>query len=384
MLHRLRPVLILLALALAALPARAFETAASAAWVYDMTTGTVLMDKNADQPLPPASMSKLMTITMLFEALKDGRVTMETQFAVSSRAKAMGGSTMFLQETDRPTVSDLIHGMIINSGNDACVVVAEGLAGTEEAFADQMTERGRALGMTNSVFANSSGWPDPNHRMSMRDLGILTQHLIEDFPEYYPVFAETEYNYKDRAPDNRFNRNPLLTLGIGADGLKTGHTSEAGYGLVGSAKQGDRRVIFVITGLASEQARAEEAERIVGWAFRQFSEKTVAKTGIRVTEAEVHMGDAETVGLVPAEDVRLLVPALVQDTMSAEVVYNGPLIAPVIKGSPVAELIVHVPDLPDRRFPLVAESDIGTAGFFTRLTTAGKQLYGQYIGSPAS
>ena len=384
MLHRLRPVLILLALALATLPARAFDTAATAAWVYDMTTGTVLMDKNADQPLPPASMSKLMTITMLFEALNDGRVTMETEFAVSSRAKAMGGSTMFLQETDRPTVSDLIHGMIINSGNDACVVVAEGLAGTEEAFAAQMTERARALGMTNSTFANASGWPDPVHRMSMRDLGILAQHLITDFPDYYPVFSQTEFNYKDRAPDNRFNRNPLLELGIGADGLKTGHTSEAGYGLVGSARQGDRRVIFVITGLATEQARAEEAERIVGWAFRQFSEKTVAKTGLRVTEAEVHMGDADTVGLVPAEDVRLLVPALVQDSVTAEVIYNGPLIAPVLKGSPVAELIVHVPDLPDRRFPLVAETDVGTAGFFKRVTTAGKQLYGQYVGSPAS
>jgi len=384
MLHRLRPVLILLALALATLPARAFDTAATAAWVYDMTTGTVLMDKNADQPLPPASMSKLMTITMLFEALNDGRVTMDTEFAVSSRAKAMGGSTMFLQETDRPTVSDLIHGMIINSGNDACVVVAEGLAGTEEAFAAQMTERARALGMTNSTFANASGWPDPVHRMSMRDLGILAQHLITDFPDYYPVFSQTEFNYKDRAPDNRFNRNPLLDLGIGADGLKTGHTSEAGYGLVGSARQGDRRVIFVITGLATEQARAEEAERIVGWAFRQFSEKTVAKTGLRVTEAEVHMGDADTVGLVPAEDVRLLVPALVQDSVTAEVIYNGPLIAPVLKGSPVAELIVHVPDLPDRRFPLVAETDVGTAGFFKRVTTAGKQLYGQYVGSPAS
>jgi D-alanyl-D-alanine carboxypeptidase (penicillin-binding protein 5/6) len=384
MIQRLRPVFLLLAFALATLPARAFETAASAAWVYDMTTGTVLMDKNADQPLPPASMSKLMTISMLFEALRDGRVTMETEFAVSSRAKAMGGSTMFLQETDRPTVNDLIHGMIINSGNDACVVVAEGLAGTEEAFAAQMTERGRALGMTASVFANASGWPDPDHRMSMRDLGILAQHLITDFPEYYPVFAETEYNYKDRAPDNRFNRNPLLELGIGADGLKTGHTSEAGYGLVGSARQGDRRVIFVITGLPSDQARAEESERIVAWAFRQFSEKTVAKTGIRLAEAEVHLGDADTVGLVPAEDVRLLVPALVQDNVTAEVVYNGPLIAPVIKGSPVAELIVHVPDLPDRRVPLVAEADIGTAGFLKRLTTAGKALYGQYVGSPAS
>ncbi len=376
--------LVILALTLAAVPARAFETAATAAWVYDMSTQTVLMDKNSDQPLPPASMSKLMTINMLFEALRDGRVTMETEFAVSARAKGMGGSTMFLQETDRPTVSDLVHGMIVNSGNDACVVVAEGLAGTEEAFAAQMTERGRALGMTNSVFVNSSGWPDPNHRMSMRDLGILSKHLIENFPEYYPIFAETEFNYEDRAPDNRFNRNPLLELGIGADGLKTGHTSEAGYGLAGSAKQGDRRIVFVITGLASEEARAEEAERIVGWAFRQFSQKTVAKTGVRVAEAEVHLGDVDTVGLVPAEDVSLLVPALVQDGVKAEVVYNGPLLAPIAKGSPVAELIIHVPDLPDRRISLVAEADVGTAGFLKRVTTAGWSLYGRYIGSSAS
>lgn len=384
MLHRLRPVLILLAVALASLPARAFETAATAAWVYDMTTGTVLMDKNSDEPLPPASMSKLMTINMLFEALRDGRVTMETEFAVSSNATAMGGSTMFLQESDRPTVEELIRGMIVNSGNDACVVVAEGLAGTEAAFSDQMTERGKALGMTSSVFANASGWPDPVHRMSMRDLGILAQHLITDFPEYYPIFAETEFNYKDRAPANARNRNPLLELGVGADGLKTGHTSEAGYGLVGSAKQGDRRVIFVITGLASEVARAEEAERIVSWAFRQFSEKTVAKAGSRIAEAEVHLGAAETVGLIPSEDVRLLVPALVQDSVTAEVVYNGPLLAPVAKGTAVAELIVHSPGLPDRRVPLVAESDVGTAGFVKRLTAAAGALYGRYIGSPAS
>ena len=387
MLNRFRPVLTLLAFLLATLPARAFETAATAAWVYDMTTGTVLMDKNADQPLPPASMSKLMTINMLFEALKDGRVTMETTFAVSDSAVQMtrdGGSTMMLQHDDRPTVEELIHGMIINSGNDACVVVAEGLAGTEEAFAQQMTLRGPAIGLTNSTFINSSGWPADGHRMSMRDLGILGKRLIEDFPEYYPIFAQTEFTYKERSPDNRFNRNPLLDLGIGADGLKTGHTSEAGYGLVGSAKQGDRRIIFAITGLPSDQARAEEAERIVGWAFRQFSEKTVAKAGVRVAEAEVHLGDAETVGLVPAEDVRLLVPALVQGSVTAEVVYNGPLLAPVAKDSPVAELIIHAPDLPDRRVPLVAEADVGKAGFLKRVTTAGRVLYDQYLGSPAS
>lgn len=385
MLHRLRLALPILMLFAAALPARAFETAATAAWVYDMTTKTVLMDKNADLPVPPASMSKLMTINMLFEALRDGRVTLDSTFAVSERATSMGGSTMFLQETDRPSVNDLIHGMIINSGNDACVVVAEGLAGTEEAFAAQMTERAKALGMTASVFTNASGWPDPNHRMSMRDLGILGQRLIEEFPEYYPIFAKTEFNYKDRAPDNRFNRNPLLKLGIGADGLKTGHTEEAGYGLVGSAKQGNRRIVFAITGLPSDTARAEEAERIVNWAFRQFAEKTVVKTGVRVAEAEVFMGTADSVGLVPAADVRLLVPALVQESMTAEVVYKGPLIAPVTAGTPVAELVIQVPNLPDQKIPLVAETDVPEAGFIRRVTTAASALYSRYLGeAPAS
>jgi serine-type D-Ala-D-Ala carboxypeptidase (penicillin-binding protein 5/6) len=356
--------------------ALAFETQASAAWVYDATTHTVLMDKRADESLPPASMSKLMTINMLFEALRDGRVTMETTFAVSSRATAMGGSTMFLQESDRPTVRDLIHGMIVNSGNDACVVVAEGLAGTEEAFAAQMTERGKAIGLTKSVFKNASGWPDPEHRMSMRDLGIVAQRLIEEFPEYYPIFAETEFNYKDRAEANSFNRNPLLKLGIGADGLKTGHTTEAGYGLVGSAKQGDRRIIFSISGLSSDTARAEEAERIVSWAFRQFAQKTVAKAGMRVAEADVWMGATATVGLVPATDVRLLVPALVQDTVTAEVIYKGPIAAPIAAGTEIAELVVHVPDLPDARVPLVAETDVAKGGFLSRVTTSARILYG--------
>ena len=358
----------------ASLPVQAFETRATAAWVLDVGTHAVLMEKNSDQSLPPASMSKLMTINMLFEALQDGRVTMDTTFSVSARAREMGGSTMFLNEQDRPTVRDLIHGIIVNSGNDACVVVAEGLAGSEEAFAKQMTERARALGMTASNFANSSGWPDPSHRMSMHDLGILTLRLIEEFPEEYKVFAETEFNYADRAPDNRFNRNPLLKLGIGADGLKTGHTSEAGYGLVGSAVQGDRRVIVVISGLASEQERAEEAERILNWAFRQFAQKTVANAGVRVAEADVWLGAVAKVGLVPAKDVRILVPALVQDTITAEVIYSGPLAAPVTAGTEVAKLLVHVPDLPDIEVPLLAESDVAKGGFFKRLTTAAKTL----------
>jgi D-alanyl-D-alanine carboxypeptidase (penicillin-binding protein 5/6) len=347
-----------------------------------MTTQTVLLDKNADIALPPASMSKLMTINMLFEALRDGRVAPETTFSVSSRAKAMGGSTMFLNETDRPTVTDLIRGMIINSGNDACVVVAEGLAGSEEKFAEEMTKRGIALGMTNSVFKNSSGWPADGHRQSMRDLGILAKRLISEFPEYYPIFAETEFNYLDRAPANANNRNPLLRIAASdwrADGLKTGHTSEAGYGLVGSAVMGDRRVIFVITGLDSDKARAEESEAIVNWAFRQFTEKTIVKAGARVTDAPVWLGAADSVGLVPAEDVRLLVPAQVQDSVSAEVIYTGPVQAPITAGQQLAELIIHVPDLPDARIPLVAETDVAAGGFTKRLSTAAQRLMQQYL-----
>jgi D-alanyl-D-alanine carboxypeptidase (penicillin-binding protein 5/6) len=368
------------AISLLALPARAFDTAATAAWVYDMTTQTVLMDKNADTPLPPASMSKLMTLNMLFEALADGRVTMETTFAVSSRARGMGGSTMFLNEQDRPTVSDLIRGIIVNSGNDACVVVAEGLAGSEEAFAAQMTERARALGMENSTFINASGWPAEGHRMSMKDLGIIARRLIEEFPAYYPIFAETNFNYQNRAEANANNRNPLLRLNFGAggpvaDGLKTGHTSEAGYGLVGSAIQGDRRIIFVITGLGSEAARAEEAEKIVAWAFRQFAVKTLVTAGTRVAEAEVWMGEAATVGLVPAEDAKFLVPALVQDQVTAEVVYTGPVAAPIAAGSPIAELVIHIPDLPDARVPLLAQTDVARGGFMQRVTTAGRVLW---------
>ena len=357
-----------------AFPGLAFETRADSAWVFDVGTHAVLMEKNADVALPPASMSKLMTVNMLFEALQDGRVTMDTTFGVSARAHAMGGSTMFLSEQDRPTVRELIQGIIVNSGNDACVVVAEGLAGSEDAFAAQMTERGKALGMTQSNFANASGWPDPDHRMSMHDLGILALRLIEEFPEEYKVFSETEYNYADRAPDNRFNRNPLLKMGIGADGLKTGHTEEAGFGLVGSAVQGDRRVIVVISGLASEKDRAEEAESLVNWAFRQFAQKTVAKAGVRVAEASVWMGAASAVGLVPAKDVRILVPALVQDTMTAEVVYSGPLTAPVTAGQVVATLLVHVPDLPDVEVPLVAEADVAKGGILKRLTSAAQTL----------
>ncbi|WP_347311457.1 D-alanyl-D-alanine carboxypeptidase family protein [Defluviimonas sp. SAOS-178_SWC] len=359
----------------AALPARAFETRAGSAWVYDVTTGTVLLAKEADKMLPPASMSKLMTLNMLFEALRDGRARMDTTFSVSTKAWKMGGSKMFVKPDDRPTVEELIHGIIINSGNDACVVVAEGLAGSEENFAKLMTQRARDLGMTQSTFANASGWPDPDQRMSTRDLGFIATRLITEFPDFYPYFAMTEYNYKDRVPANSRNRNPLLrTSGSGdwtADGLKTGHTSEAGYGLVGSAvHENGRRIVFVLTGMESEAERAQEAEAIANWAFREFVQKTVAQKGTRIAEADVWLGEAQSVGLVVGDDVELLLPSLAQDKLKANVVYSSPIEAPIEDGQKLAEMQIEIPGIPVVTVPLVAERAVPKGGFTSRLRTA--------------
>ncbi|WP_378943384.1 D-alanyl-D-alanine carboxypeptidase family protein [Paracoccus sp. R86501] len=360
-------------LALAA-PAQAFDTNATSAWVYDVQTGTVLMEKDADKPIPPASMSKLMTLYMLFEALDEGRVQMDTQLPVSSRARAMGGSTMFLNELDRPTVEQLIKGIIVLSGNDACVVVAEGLAGTEDAFARQMTERGKQIGLENSTFRNSNGWPNPEHRMSTHDLGTVARLLIEKFPKYYEFFGLTEFQYEDRAPSNRYNRNPLLKLGIGADGLKTGHTQEAGYGLVGSAVQDGRRVVFVISGLDSDRARAEESERIVNWAFRQFTMQNLVPAGETVVDAPVWLGTDSHVGLTTEKGVNVLVPAGAQDQVKVEVVYDSPLPAPIAKGQQVGKLVVTIPGTRDTVTPLVATQDVPEAGFLGRMKGAVMQL----------
>ncbi|MGX0903689.1 D-alanyl-D-alanine carboxypeptidase (penicillin-binding protein 5/6) [Roseovarius sp. MBR-79] len=360
-----------LAALMLALPAAAFETSARGAYVVDVTTGTVLLNKNADEPLPPASMSKLMTLYVAFEAVRDGRLTLDERLPVSEHAMSFGGSTMFLNTRDRVRVEDLLRGIVVLSGNDACVVIAEALSpdGTEPGFARFMTQRAQALGMTNSVFQNASGWPAAGHVMSMRDLALLARRLIEDFPEFYPMFAETEFRFDGRAPANIYNRNPLLGLGIGADGLKTGHTSEAGYGLVGSAVQGDRRVIFSITGLDSAADRARESEAIVNWAFRQFAQKSLARAGEVVAEAEVWMGDVPRVGLMPAEDIDTLLPILGADRIAGEVVYTGPVRAPVVKGDVLAELVFAPEGLPETRVPLVAASDVAPGGFMTRLRT---------------
>jgi D-alanyl-D-alanine carboxypeptidase (penicillin-binding protein 5/6) len=369
-----------LAAAMLSVPAWAFETRAKAAFVVDQTTGTILMTKNADEALPPASMSKLMTLYMAFEAVRDGRLSMEEKLPVSEHAMSYGGSTMFLDTTDRVKVVDLLRGIIVLSGNDACAVIAETLSpdGTEAGFARQMTLKARQLGMTNSTFANSNGWPAPGHRMSMRDLALLANLLISEFPEFYPMFSETEFAFDGRAPRNTLNRNPLLKLGIGADGLKTGHTQEAGYGLVGSAKQGTRRVIFAVSGMDSVKDRAEVSEQIVNWAFRQFSERKVLRAGKRVAQADVWMGEAMKVGLVSEADIDILLPVIGESDLAAEVVYNGPIEAPISKGQQLAELVITPMELPEIRVPLVAENDVAAGGFAVRMRTATSVLMSQF------
>ena len=363
----------------------AFETKAQAAFITDQTTGTVLLSKNADQPLPPASMSKLMTLYMAFEAVRrgkaDGGLDLNEELPVSEHAQSFGGSSMFLQSGETVRVEDLLRGIIVLSGNDACVVIAEALSpdGTEYGFARLMTQRAQELGMTNSNFINSSGWPATGHMMSMRDLAILADRLITDFPEFYPMFAEVEYAFDNRVPSNRLNRNPVLTMGIGADGLKTGHTEEAGFGLVGSAKQGDRRVIFVITGLETSRDRAQESQAIVNWAFRQFTMRAVGKAGEKFADAPVWMGAETSVGLVAGEDLNVLMPALATGEIRADVIYTGPIEAPIAKGDKLAELVFMLEGLPEVHLPLVADRDVPAGGFFGRVTTAARVLVTQFL-----
>jgi D-alanyl-D-alanine carboxypeptidase (penicillin-binding protein 5/6) len=367
--------------------AQAFETRATAAYVLDQGTGTVLLSKEANTPLPPASMSKLMTVYMAFEAIVDGRLRIDEKLLVSQHAMNYGGSTMFLKAGERVSVEDLLRGVIVLSGNDASAVLAEALSrdGSEAGFARMMTARAQDMGMVNSSFANSNGWPATGQRMSMADLGILANRLITDFPTYYPLFSETAFLFDGRAPANSQNRNTLLNLGIGADGLKTGHTSEAGYGLVGSAKQGERRVIFVITGLNSSNERTEEAERIVNWAFRQFAQKDVARAGTKLAEATVWMGDAPTVGLTLAEDLSMLVPTLGSNNgLDAEIVYSGPIAAPITAGQKIGELVITLDGLPEARLPLVADSDVARGGFAIRLRTAAQVIWQKFAPSAIS
>ena len=356
--------------------AYSFDTKARAAYLIDQTSGAVLLSKNSDLPLPPASMSKLMTLYMTFEFIKAGKLSLDEKLPVSKTAANYTGSTMFLNPTDRVAVLDLIRGIIVLSGNDACAVLAEALSpdGTEAGFAKLMTQRAKQIGLEDSTFKNSNGWPANGHLMSVRDLGILAQKLITDFPEYYPMFAEQTYKFDGRAPANTRNRNPLLGLGIGADGLKTGHTKEAGYGLVGSAEQDGRRIIFVLSGLNNLEDRAQEAETIVNWAFRQFTMEKFATDGSEIGKAKVWNGKSRDVSLVLENDLNVMIPVLSSSKPIFSIEYVGPIKAPIKKGDKIAELLIKSEDLPETRHSLVAGNSVPRGGFFVQVRTAGQYL----------
>ncbi|MEO0388350.1 MAG: D-alanyl-D-alanine carboxypeptidase family protein [Pseudomonadota bacterium] len=363
-----------------ALPVRALDTAARAAYVIDHDTRTVLLSKNAETLLPPASMSKLMTLLMVFEALQSGRLMLSDTFRVSEKAWAMGGSKMFLREGEDVSVEDLIRGVIVQSGNDACVVIAEGLAGSEAAFADRMTRRARELGMTASVFVNATGWPHPDHVMPSRDLVLLAAHMIDTYPEYYAYFAETEFSWD--GIDQR-NRNPLLGLGLGADGLKTGHTEEAGFGLVASAMRDGRRVTMMVTGLPTSRARLVESERLINWAFREFYATTLFKAGEPIAAADVWVGAEATVDLVAAEDIEVVIPFEAEGKIATHVVYDGPVAAPIAAAAPIGELVVEIPGLGQQRVPLEAGAAVGEGGFLAKFTASAQILGGRLLTTAA-
>lgn len=373
----LRPCLAALALALVPCAGFAFDTKAREALVIDDATGMELFAKNPDMPMPPASMSKLMTLYLLFEALRDGKVTMETNFNVSARAQAMGGSRMFLEAGTQAPVEALIQGIVVQSGNDACVVVAEGLAGSEATFAEQMTKRAHQLGMSASTFRNASGWPEEGHVMSARDLVTLSRHIIDDFPEDYKYFQETEFTWNGITQPNR---NPLLKQGIGADGLKTGHTAEAGYGLVGSAVQNGQRIVFMMGGLDSEKERAEETEAVVKWAFGAYDPVKFFAAGAEVAQADVWLGAAEAVPLVAPEDLQMLVPRADRAGVKARVVYSGPIEAPIAKGQKLGVLKVDVPGHDPVAFDLVAGQDVARGGLMTRINAAARLTRDRAVG----
>ena len=352
-------------------PATAYESRGREAILLDAETGAMLLEKNAHHPMPPASMSKIMTIYLVFEALKDGRLSLEDKLPVSEKAWRMGGSKMFVEVGKEVRVEDLLRGVIVQSGNDACIVLAEGLAGTEESFAELMNEKARELGMHDSTFANATGWPHPDQRMSARDLATLAQRTITDFPDYYRYYAETTFTFTDI---KQGNRNPLLYKNLGADGLKTGHTEEAGYGLTGSAVQDGRRLIVVVNGLSSMKQRGDESQRMVNWGFREFKNYTLFEAGEPVEEAPVWQGQADTVPLVLAEDLTVTLPRRSRKDMTVTVKHDGPIPTPIEEGQEVATLVVAAPGAETVEVPLQAGASVDRLGLFGRLFSNIKHL----------
>jgi serine-type D-Ala-D-Ala carboxypeptidase (penicillin-binding protein 5/6) len=353
-----------------------FDTPAPVAYLEDLSSGAVLYAKDADRRMPPASMAKMMTVYVAFDLIKKGELKLSDTAEVRPETWKKWhsqGSTMFLAVGEQPKVEDLLNGIVTLSGNDACVVLAEKIAGTEEAFVNLMNVQGKRLGLTNSQFGTSNGWPDEGRTyVTARDLAHLAKATIQDHPQLYKQFySRTSYTWGKTlgagAAITQGNRDPLLGRVQGADGLKTGHTEEAGYGFTGSAEQNGRRLVMVMAGLDSYNGRANESVRFMEWGFRSWKPLPIAKKGRHVGEIEVQGGGAGSVGVAAPRDLNATVPAGTSPKLAGKIVYLGPVKAPIKAGDHVADLIVESQGMPAQTLPLIAESDVAEAGFFRRV-----------------
>ncbi len=348
-----------------------FETAAKQACLIDTATGAVLYARDADQSMPTSSMSKLMTMYLVFDAIKSGRLSLNDTLTASHHAWSQEGSRMFLREGQSARVEDLIRGVVVQSGNDAAVVFAEGLGGTERNFAAMMNAKAKELGMLHSHFVNATGLPDPDHYSTARDLAVLAVALLRDFPEDYHYFSELEFTYNGI---KQGNRNPLLWRKIDVDGLKTGHTEVGGYGLVASALRGGRRLVLVINGTDGMQSRADESARLLDWGYREYGLYPVVKAGDVFAKASVWLGQAPDVALAAAQDAVLTLPRPSRQEMKAVVDFAQPMAAPVVKGQALGKLTITAPGIEPREIPLIAASDVPRLGFWARLAAKARFL----------
>ena len=339
-------------------PLGPIDTAAKWAVALDFTTGATLLEKLADDEVPPSSMTKLMTIYLVYERLKQGRLKLDDQLTVSERAWKMAGSKMFVQVGAQVNVVDLIRGVIVQSGNDAAIVLAEALAGSEDQFAESMNAKAKVLGLKHSQFRNCTGWPDADQHMSVRDIATLARRIISDFPEYYHYDAEKSFKYNNIEQENR---NPMVQKGT-ADGLKTGHTDAGGYGLVASAIRGGRRVVLVLNGMASMHERAEEGERLMDWCFANYENVTLFSAGDTIERAPVWLGTSKDVPLIAGRDLTVTMPRNWRDNAAVKVSFNSPVRAPVMKGDTIGKLTLGGKGVPPLNVPLLAGADVPRLG----------------------
>jgi len=360
----------------ASTPLGPVDTQARHALLVDFETGATLLEKAAEERMPPASMSKLMTMYVVFEMLKRGRLRLDQTLPIGEAAWRMGGSKMFVGLGDQVSVENLARGVIVQSGNDACIALAEGISGSESQFVELMNQMGRDIGLAGSVFRNTTGWPHPEHRMTARDLATLSRRIIIDHPDHYRFYSERSFRWNNITQENR---NPLLGRVAGADGLKTGHTEEAGFGLTASVKRGERRLILVVSGLPSMRVRAEEAERLVEWGFREFENVVLFRAADTIEEVPVYLGQRRTVPLVGGRDVVATLPRGWRQGLQAKLRYNAPVAAPVAKGQELGRLDVSGRGVPPMSLPLYAGADVERLGAMSRIPA----VLGRMVGGGA-